>query len=145
MSADWAAQRIKGLALWGAVTDGLKRSLGLNRKPNDGMATKTLLESFRYPRLGPGMMWEAARDFVIARGNRVLMAHSLDQLSQDQASGGWRMVAQGPDGEVAIAARPVISSAPMRELAGRIRPLPATLDQALELKYTPEQGRVGKE
>ncbi|APL95639.1 NAD(P)/FAD-dependent oxidoreductase [Sphingobium indicum] len=135
MSADWAAQRIKGLSLWGAVTDGLKRSLGLNRKPNDGMATKTLLESFRYPRLGPGMMWEAARDFVIARGNRVLMAHSLDQLSQDQASGGWRMVAQGPDGEVAIAARHVISSAPMRELAGRIRPLPATLGQAMDLKY----------
>src|SRR3546814_9762525 len=25
MSADWAAQRIKGLSLWGAVTDGLKR------------------------------------------------------------------------------------------------------------------------
>jgi protoporphyrinogen oxidase len=32
------------------------------------MATKTLLESFRYPRLGPGMMWEAARDKVIASG-----------------------------------------------------------------------------
>src|SRR3546814_6872635 len=31
MSADWAAQRIKGLSLWGAVTDGLKRSLGLNK------------------------------------------------------------------------------------------------------------------
>src|SRR6476660_8343612 len=36
MSADWAAQRIKGLSLWGAVTDGLKRSLGLNKRPNDG-------------------------------------------------------------------------------------------------------------
>jgi hypothetical protein len=43
--------------------DGLKRSLGLNKKPNDGMETKTLLETFRYPRLGPGMMWDAARDF----------------------------------------------------------------------------------
>ena len=47
MSADWAAQRIKGLSLWSAVMDGLKRSLGLNKKPNDGMATKTLLETFR--------------------------------------------------------------------------------------------------
>ena len=43
MSADWAAQRIKGLSLWGAVVDGLKRSLGLNKRPNDGMQTKTLL------------------------------------------------------------------------------------------------------
>src|SRR3546814_12398749 len=40
MSADWAAQRIKGLSLGGAVIDGLKRSLGLNKKPNAGMATQ---------------------------------------------------------------------------------------------------------
>ncbi|MEN9392766.1 MAG: hypothetical protein RLZZ104_1109, partial [Pseudomonadota bacterium] len=53
MSSDWAAQRIKGLSLGAAVLDGLKRSLGLNKKPNDGMETKTLLETFRYPRLGP--------------------------------------------------------------------------------------------
>ena len=64
MSADWAAQRIKGLSLWGAVVDGLKRSLGLNKRPNDGMQTKTLLETFRYPRLGPGMMWERCHELV---------------------------------------------------------------------------------
>ena len=33
MSADWAAQRIKGLDLGGAVMDGLKRALGLNKRP----------------------------------------------------------------------------------------------------------------
>lgn len=140
MSADWAAQRIKGLSLWGAVVDGLKRSLGLNKKPNDGMATKTLLESFRYPRLGPGMMWEAARDKVVAGGNEVLMAHSFKRLEEDQGSSEgmgnqWRLIATGPDGDVAITAAHVISSAPMRELAGRIHPLPDALPQAMELKY----------
>jgi protoporphyrinogen oxidase len=135
MSADWAAQRIKGLSLWGAVEDGLKRSLGLNKRPNDGMTTKTLLESFRYPRLGPGMMWEAARDSVVAGGNQVLMAHSLKQLARDDAAGLWQMAAQSADGEVLLKAKHVISSAPMRELAGRIHPLPATLGNAMELKY----------
>ncbi|MFC4594052.1 NAD(P)/FAD-dependent oxidoreductase [Sphingobium tyrosinilyticum] len=135
MSADWAAQRIKGLSLWGAVKDGLIRSLGLNKRPNDGMATKTLLESFRYPRLGPGMMWEAARDSVVAGGNQVLMAHSLKQLARDDAAGLWQMAAQSADGEVLLKAKHVISSAPMRELAGRIHPLPATLGNAMELKY----------
>ncbi|MGA1852343.1 NAD(P)/FAD-dependent oxidoreductase [Sphingobium sp. HT1-2] len=135
MSADWAAQRIKGLSLWGAVVDGLKRSLGLNKKPNDGMATKTLLETFRYPRLGPGMMWEAARDRVIEGGNQILMAHSLKQLAQDQGTQRWRVVADGPDGDVIINAAHVISSAPMRELAARIHPLPETLPEAMELKY----------
>ncbi len=134
MSADWAAQRIKGLSLWNAVTDGLKRSLGLNKKPNDGQEVKTLLETFRYPRLGPGMMWDAARDFVRSKGNDVLMGHGLKQLAQD-ADGNWRMSATTDTGEKVITAKHVISSAPMRELASRIHPLPQTLPQAKELNY----------
>jgi protoporphyrinogen oxidase len=136
MSADWAAQRIKGLSLGGAVIDGLKRSLGLNKRPNDGMQTKTLLENFRYPRLGPGMMWDAARDRVVEHGNTILMGHSLKQLARDEASGRWRVVATGAAGDsVAINAAHVISSAPMRELATRLHPLPATLPQAASLRY----------
>ncbi len=136
MSADWAAQRIKGLSLWGAVTDGLKRSLGLNKKPNDGMATKTLLETFRYPRLGPGMMWEAARDKIIATGKgQVVMGHALEQLASD-GEGGWRMTASAEDGsKVMIRAKDTISSAPMRQLAARMHPLPETTLEASNLKY----------
>jgi len=135
MSADWAAQRIKGLSLWSAVTDGLKRSLGLNKRPNDGMETKTLLETFRYPRLGPGMMWDAARDAVCDAGNDVLMGHSFKQLSQD-ADGNWRMSAtKAGGGEAVITAKHVISSAPMRELAARIHPLPTCIPEASDLKY----------
>ena len=135
MSADWAAQRIKGLSLWGAVVDGLKRSLGLNKRPNDGMQAKTLLESFRYPRLGPGMMWDAARDRIVASGRgQVLMGHALKQLASDGA-GGWRLAASHADGEVVIAARHAISSAPLRELAARLHPLPATGINAKALRY----------
>jgi len=135
MSADWAAQRIKGLSLGGAVIDGLKRSLGLNKRRNDGMAVKTLLETFRYPRQGPGMMWNAARDKVLAGGNRVLMGTALHQISQDQATGRWRVAARRGEEMLTINAGHVISSAPMRELAGRIHPLPATLPNALDLNY----------
>lgn len=135
MSADWAAQRIKGLSLGAAVIDGLKRSLGLNKRPNDGMETKTLLETFRYPRLGPGMMWEAARDHVIGHGNHVLMGHSFKQLTQDQKSGRWKLTASAAKGDVTIDAAHVICSAPMRELAARIHPLPASLPNASQLKY----------
>ncbi|BAK64839.1 putative oxidase [Sphingobium sp. SYK-6] len=136
MSADWAAQRIKGLSLGAAVLDGLRRSLGLNRKPNDGMGAKTLLEHFRYPRLGPGMMWDAARDHVLAGGNRVLMGHALNRMARDQVTGRWRVVASTKAGEtITISAAHVISSAPMRELTGRIHPVPKTLGNALALNY----------
>ncbi len=136
MSADWAAQRIKGLSLGAAVIDGLKRSLGLNKKPNDGMETKTLLETFRYPRQGPGMMWNAARDKVVAMGNGVAMDTSLKQLRFDDVTQRWNMQTVTGNGTVAnINAAHVISSAPMRELAGRIYPLPATLPSAMNLNY----------
>ncbi len=133
MSADWAAQRIKGLSLWSAVTDGVKRSMGLNKRPNDGKV-KTLLETFRYPRLGPGMMWDAARDKIEAAGSQVIMGHSLKQLAAD-GEGGWRMTASGPGGELVVKAKHTISSAPMRELAARLHPLPATTLNASKLKY----------
>ena len=136
MSADWAAQRIKGLSLGKAVIDGLKRSLGLNKKPNDGMATKTLLETFRYPRKGPGMMWEAARDRVVEGGNTVLMDHALKAMRFDDATARWNVQATRGDGEiVTVNAAHVISSAPMRELAGRIQPLPTSIPAAMDLHY----------
>ncbi len=135
MSADWAAQRIKGLSLWSAVVDGLKRSLGLNKAPNDGMQTKTLLETFRYPRLGPGMMWDAARDKVLASGKGdVLMGHALKQLASDGANG-WRLTGTHAGGETVIKARHAISSAPMRELATRLHPLPQSSLAAAQLRY----------
>ncbi|AKM11439.1 FAD-dependent oxidoreductase [Croceicoccus naphthovorans] len=135
MSSDWAAQRIKGLSLWGAVWDGVKRSLGLNKKPNNGMQAKTLLEEFRYPRLGPGMMWEAARDKIVAAGGQVLMGHSLRRLAAD-TKGGWRLHATCVGGgETVIRARDAISSAPMRELAARLAPVPGTVLDAGALKY----------
>ena len=97
MSADWAAQRIKGLSLGAAVLDGLKRSLGLNKTPNDGMQTKTLLETFRYPRQGPGMMWEAAAQKIVGFGGRVQMGRSVEHLAFDEKSKvlPWSDVAKG--------------------------------------------------
>ncbi len=136
MSADWAAQRIKGLSLGKAVIDGLKRSLGLNKKPNDGMETKTLLETFRYPRKGPGMMWEAARDRVIEGGNQVLMDHALKAMRFDEVTQRWNVQATRGDGEiVTVNAAHVISSAPMRELASRVQPMPASIPAAMDLHY----------
>jgi len=136
ISADWAAQRIKGLSLGGAVLDGLKRSLGLNKRPNDGMETKTLLETFRYPRKGPGMMWDAARDYVVEHGNKVLMNHALQQLSFDSKLQRWRVAATTSEGKsVIIKASHVISSAPIRELVSRVHPLPKAMPRAFDLKY----------
>src|SRR3977135_160618 len=68
ISADWAAQRIKGLSLGSAI----KNALLPKRQPKDhSKVIKTLINSFRYPRRGPGMMWETCAEKTIAMGVRV--------------------------------------------------------------------------
>ena len=95
ISADWAAQRIKGLSLMGAVVDGLRRSLKLTKKPGavSSDTAKSLIESFRYPRRGPGMMWEAAAAKFVALGGTLDMGTSLESLSYDEARSLWTIVA----------------------------------------------------
>lgn len=134
ISADWAAQRIKGLDLGSAILDGLRRSLGLNR--SGGAAAKTLIESFRYPRRGPGMMWEACAAKVRSLGGRVVMDRRVEGLAFDRTSSRWTVTAVGSDGtKETYVCRNVISSAPIRELMASIAPTPLSLLHARELKY----------
>src|SRR5580704_2105323 len=92
ISADWAAQRIKGLDLTTAVINGIKRSLGIGSEAGTGQDTvKTLIESFQYPRKGPGMMWQAAARKIAARGGRILMGRELVSLEFDAAANFWRI------------------------------------------------------
>jgi protoporphyrinogen oxidase len=140
ISSDWAAQRIKGLSLSAAVIDGLKRSLGLHQKPAAELGhqggVKSLIESFRYPRKGPGMMWEAAAEKTRAQGGEVLMDRELRSMSFDKAKGLWTVAAVSASGEThTYSAREVISSAPITELAGAIQPAPKSVDAAMALRY----------
>src|SRR5712672_2861522 len=74
ISADWAAQRIKGLDLWSAMSNALRNQLAPIKKgpatTANGEVIKTLIDSFQCPRRGPGMMWDAAARKVRERDGR---------------------------------------------------------------------------
>ena len=140
ISADWAAQRIKGLDLMSAVVDGLKRSLRGSKKPQrraaDGPVVKTLVESFRYPRRGPGMMWDACTRRVVEMGGQVLMDRKVTALNWDGDRKLWTVQATNGAGEVqTFTAENVVSSAPIRELLAAVTPTPLSLIHARELRY----------
>ncbi len=137
ISADWAAQRIKGLDLGVAVTNALKKALLPARKPKPGEpVVKTLIESFEYPRKGPGMMWDAAAAKIKARGGSVLMGRELQKLSYDANRKLWQIEVSLADGRrESYTALNVISSAPVRELAEKLTPAPMSLGQARALRY----------
>jgi protoporphyrinogen oxidase len=103
--------------------------------PEGDKVIKTLIESFQYPRRGPGMMWEAASAKVVAQGGTIHMGHALESLSWDRASGLWTITARTAEGRREFTAEHVISSAPIRELMAAIRPVPVSAPVAAKLRY----------
>ncbi len=132
ISADWAAQRIKGLSLSTAVLAALFPQRG-----RAGPATvKTLIDRFRYPRRGPGMMWEAARDKIVAAGGTVVM--DMRAAGFERSPGGWTVRAVDAGGNWhSFRAANVISSAPIGEVFAALSPSPpvAAAQAAALLRY----------
>ena len=120
ISADWAAQRIKGLSLGSAI----KNALFPQRYNGDRTKViKTLINSFRYPRRGPGMMWEACAEKMKAMGSKLEMGCKVICCSYDEVSSSWTVEYKDRQGGLhAIEAEHVISSAPMRELVCGLSP-----------------------
>jgi protoporphyrinogen oxidase len=121
ISADWAAQRIKGLSLTTAVL----AALFPKRKPKKGAeVVKTLIESFRYPRLGPGMMWDACAEKYVAMGGTVQMGRRVTQCRYEGSTKKWLVTTEDGDGrEYCTEADHVISTAPVRELCKMLQPV----------------------
>jgi protoporphyrinogen oxidase len=135
ISADWAAQRIKGLSLGSAI----KHALFGNRKSKDRKQfVKTLIDTFRYPRLGPGMMWEACTGKIRTLGGEVLLGRKVTGCRFDSTRKLWIVTARNGNGDIdQYRAEHLVSSMPIRELVAQLEPqLPeAALKAACSLRY----------
>ena len=116
IQADWAAQRIKNLSLLNAVTS----AFGLGRS---GGQITTLIEEFQYPRLGPGMMWDTARDLVLSNGGQLLMQAKVASVRHAAGAAHTVVLADGTE----LAASSVVSSMPLPSLVRAMDP-PAPAD-----------------
>jgi len=129
IQADWAAQRIKNLSLLSAVLNAL-------RPKRNQKAIASLIEEFQYPKYGPGLMWERARQHVEGFGGTVLMESKVTSIERDD-SGATDVVARTSDGEMRLSARHIVSSMPISSLV-RVMDPPApaeVLAAANDLRY----------
>ncbi|WP_433975110.1 NAD(P)/FAD-dependent oxidoreductase [Tunturiibacter lichenicola] len=82
ISAEWGAQRIKGLSLTTAVKHFLKKALGGKQKGD--LAQKgtdtSLIERFMYPKFGPGQLWEHVADQIREKGGEIHMGWKVDRI-----------------------------------------------------------------
>ncbi len=130
ISADWAAQRIKGLSLSSAIRNALIKP---KQGSGKGKMIKTLIDTFRYPKHGPGQMWEVCADKTKAFGGEVRMNSKVTGLTTMNDK--WHVQLEGAPAETDFDY--VISTTPMRYLIPRINPaLPkASIDASQGLKY----------
>ncbi len=71
ITADFGAQRVKNLSLMRAGVDALTPKQLKHRKGR-GQQVTSLIESFNYPKYGPGQMWEKAADIVSDAGTKII-------------------------------------------------------------------------
>ena len=79
LSADWGAQRVKGLSLskafWNAITKPF-------RKKNKKVET-SLIEQFEYPKYGPGQLYTLLAESLVKKGVNIVYGAQVNKIILD--------------------------------------------------------------
>ncbi|MBV9770975.1 MAG: NAD(P)/FAD-dependent oxidoreductase [Bryobacterales bacterium] len=131
ISAEWGAQRIKGLSLRKALAHHFKKLVSRGSTEIGQKDTETsLIEKFLYPKLGPGQLWEEVADRVRAEGGEILTGWTVQDLhtSGDRVTG---VTAISDSGEkFFFPAQYVFSTMPVKELIQAIdSPVPPDVSE----------------
>jgi len=114
IQSEWAVQRIKDFSFWRA----LLAVLHLQRTTDT-----TLIEEFRYPRLGPGQMWERMQQRVESRGIPVHLNHRATSIRHEH-NVVHEITVESDGRALDVPVDAVLSSIPLSELILRLDPPP---------------------
>jgi protoporphyrinogen oxidase len=137
ISAEWGAQRIKGLSVAKAIAHALA---GPFRNSSDAAQKDTetsLIERFLYPNLGPGQMWEEVARRVSARGGAIHLRQRVVAIQREAD----KVVSVDVLDEAAAAVLRVrcdylLSSMPVKDLIAMLKPDDSHIAQiAADLPY----------
>ncbi len=131
ISAEWGAQRIKGLSLTTAVRHFVKKTF---TRPNRSTVTEggtpdvaqkgtdtSLIERFLYPKFGPGQLWEHVADKVCAGGGEIHMGWTVDQVISENGKVTAVEAVNGSGERKRLEGEFFFSTMPMRELTHALK------------------------
>ncbi|MCR5782997.1 MAG: NAD(P)/FAD-dependent oxidoreductase [Clostridia bacterium] len=121
ISADWGAQRVKGLSITAVLKDVLSRIGG---RRDSAKVETSLIEEFRYPKYGPGQLWEITASGIEEMGGRVIMNTEVTGINTD-GEGRIVSVRTISDGaEITFDGDVFISSMPLKDLIAGMNGVP---------------------
>ena len=120
IDASWGKQRTKGLSIFGIIRDYLGRLFKVkNRKVNT-----SLIEEFKYPKLGPGQLWEVTAEEIKKLGGTIIMDAKVTKIRKEgDHVKGITYVQNGQ--EIEVDGDVVISSMPVKDLVAGMNDVPA--------------------
>ncbi|MDD3113487.1 MAG: NAD(P)/FAD-dependent oxidoreductase [Candidatus Izemoplasmatales bacterium] len=131
IAADWGAQRVKGLSLFKAIWNAIKKPFTRKNK----QVETSLIEEFYYPKKGPGQLYEKMASMILAQGGEIHLETEVIGLKQKDGIVQSVIVAnQRKINEVT--ADYVLSSMPIKDLIGKMNDVPKPIyDIATTLPY----------
>ena len=137
ISAEWGAQRIKGLSLTSAVKHFVKQAFSGSKKNSGDLSQKgvetSLIERFLYPKFGPGQLWEHVASMVQENGGELHMQTRVTEL-RVEGNKISEVVAIDAKGKTHVyPANYVISTMPIQHLIRSLQcPIPADVKEVSE-------------
>ena len=117
ISAEWGAQRIKGLSITKAIAHALKPLVGRSIEATQKSTETSLIERFLYPKLGPGQMWEEVARQVEERGGIIHLRHRVVGVERiDQQITGLKVYDEVDRSTRAVPCDHFVSTMPVSEL-----------------------------
>ncbi len=77
ISADWGAQRVKGLSIKEVIKDAILKVFGKKGKKVE----TSLIEQFWYPKFGPGQLWEILAKKIVDKGGIIKKGHAVKNIN----------------------------------------------------------------
>ena len=78
ISADWGAQRVKGISITAVIKDMFRKAFG---KKNSDNTETSLIEQFWYPKYGPGHLWETLAKKIEGLGGKIEKEHRVEKIN----------------------------------------------------------------
>ena len=123
ISADWGAQRVKGLSIMTVVKDMFNKMFHIK-----GKVETSLIEEFIYPKYGPGQLWETVAYDFEKKGGKILKNHSVIKIKKSLNKIN-SVVCKVNGEEKEISGDIFISSMPLKDLVNNMNDVPTEIEK----------------
>ena len=120
ISADWGAQRVKGISIVAVLKDALGKVFNIKSKKQE----TSLIDEFYYPKFGPGHLWEKVGNDFEKMGGKILYNYKVEKVNYEKNTI-KSLICNVNAENIEVKGDIFISSMPIKDLINGMKKVPA--------------------